>query len=53
MALGAFQAPLSILIHYERFFFGNGFLLPYSHIQLLGCYTKITNKLKLNVFIHT
>jgi hypothetical protein len=50
MALGAFQASLNILIHYERFY--NGFYAPYFHIQLLGCNTKITDKLKLNVFMH-
>jgi hypothetical protein len=49
MALGAFQASLNILIHYERFY--NGFYVPYIHIQLLGCNTKITDKLKLNVVI--
>jgi hypothetical protein len=38
MALGAFQASLNILIHYERFY--NGFYVPYFHIQLLGCNTK-------------
>jgi hypothetical protein len=51
MALGAFQASLNILIHYERFY--NGFYLPYFDIQLLGCNTKITDKLKLNVFMHS
>jgi hypothetical protein len=50
MALGAFQASLNILIHYEHFY--NGFYEPYFHIQLLGCYTKETDKLKLNVFMH-
>jgi hypothetical protein len=47
MAIGAFQASLNILIHYERFY--NGFYAPYFHIQLLGCNTKITDKLELNV----
>jgi hypothetical protein len=41
---------LNILIHYERFYIG--FYAPYFHIQLLGCNTKITDKLKLNVFMH-
>jgi hypothetical protein len=50
MALGAFQASLNTLIHYERFY--NGFYVPYFHTQLLGCNTKITDKLKLNVFMH-
>jgi hypothetical protein len=50
MALGALQASLNILIHYERFY--NGFYAPYFHIQLLGCNTKETDKLKLNVFMH-
>jgi hypothetical protein len=50
MALGAFQASLNILIHYERSY--NGFYAPYFHIQLLGCNTNITDKLKLNVFMH-
>jgi hypothetical protein len=50
MALGAFQASLNILIHYERFY--NGFYVPYFHIQLLGCNPKITDKLKRNVFMH-
>jgi hypothetical protein len=30
MALGAFQASLNILIHYERFY--NGVYVPYFHI---------------------
>jgi hypothetical protein len=50
MALGAFQACLNILIHYERFY--NGFYVPQFHIQLLGCNTKESDKLKLNVFMH-
>jgi hypothetical protein len=50
MALGAFQASLNILIHYERFY--NGFYAPYFHMPLLGCNTNITDKLKLNVFMH-
>jgi hypothetical protein len=45
MALGAFQASLNILIHYERFY--NGFYAPDFHIKHLGCNTKITDKLKL------
>jgi hypothetical protein len=51
MALGAFQASLNILIHYEGFY--NGFYAPKFDIQLLGCNTKITDELKLNVFMHT
>jgi hypothetical protein len=50
MALGAFQASLNILIHYERF--QNGFYAPYFHIQLSGCNPK-KDKLKLDVFVHT
>jgi hypothetical protein len=50
MALAAFQASLNILIHYERFY--NGFCAPYFHMPLLGCNTKETDKLKLNVFMH-
>jgi hypothetical protein len=50
MAFGAFQASLNILIHYERFY--NGFYAPYFYMPLLGCNTKITDKLKLNVFMH-
>jgi hypothetical protein len=50
MALGAFQASLNILIHYERFY--NGFYAPYFHMPLLGCNTNITDKLKLNVLMH-
>jgi hypothetical protein len=49
MGLGAFQTSLNILIHQERFYKG---FAPYFHIELLGCNTKITNKLKLNVFMH-
>jgi hypothetical protein len=51
MALGAFQASLNILIHYERLY--SGFYVPYFHIQFLGKNTKETDKLKLNVFMHT
>jgi hypothetical protein len=50
MALGAFQVSLNILIQYERFY--NGFYAAYFHIQLLGCNIKLTQKLKLNVFMH-
>jgi hypothetical protein len=50
MALGAFQASLNILIHYERFY--NGFYEPYFHMPLLGCNKNITDKLKLNIFMH-
>jgi hypothetical protein len=50
MAFGAFQASLNIVIHYERFY--NGFYAPYFHMPLLGCNTKIADKLKLNVFMH-
>jgi hypothetical protein len=50
MAFGAFQASLNILIHYERLY--NGFYAPYFYMPLLGCNTKITDKLKLNVFMH-
>jgi hypothetical protein len=50
MALGAFQASVNSLIHYERFY--NGFYVPYFHMQLLGCNTKITDKLRLNVCMH-
>jgi hypothetical protein len=50
MALGAFQASLNIVIHYERFY--NGFYAPYFYMPLLGCNTKITDKFKLNVFTH-
>jgi hypothetical protein len=50
MALGAFQASLNTLIHYERFY--NGFYAPYFHIHLLDCSTKETEKLELNVFMH-
>jgi hypothetical protein len=50
MALGAFQVSLNILIHYERFY--NGFHAPYFHMELLGCDTKTTDKLKLDVFMH-
>jgi hypothetical protein len=49
MALGSFQASLNILIHDERFY--NGFYEPYFYMPLLGCNTKITDKLKLNVFM--
>jgi hypothetical protein len=45
-----FNGQASYPIHYERFY--NGFYAPYFHIQLLGCNTKITDKLKLNVFMH-
>jgi hypothetical protein len=51
MAMGPFQASLNILIHYKRF--NNGLYAPYFHIQLLGFNTKITGKLKLNIFMHT
>jgi hypothetical protein len=51
MAFGAFQSSLNILIHYERFY--NGFYVYDFHIQLLGCNTQKTDKLKLNVFMHT
>jgi hypothetical protein len=51
MALWAFQATLNILVHYKRLY--SGFYVPYFHIQFLGCNTKETDKLKLNVFIHT
>jgi hypothetical protein len=50
MALGAFQASLNVLIHYERFY--DGFYVPYFHIELLGYNTKITDRLKLNVLMH-
>jgi hypothetical protein len=50
MALGAFQASLNIFINYERFY--DGFYVPHFHIQFLGCDTKITDKLKLNAFMH-
>jgi hypothetical protein len=49
--LGAFQASLNILIHYENFY--NAFYVPYFHIQLLSCNTKKADKLKLNAFTHT
>jgi hypothetical protein len=45
MGLGAFEASLNILIHYERFY--NGFYVPYFHIQLLGCNPKIMINLNL------
>jgi hypothetical protein len=45
MALGAFQASLNILIHYERLH--SGFYVPYFHIQLLGKNTEETHKLEL------
>jgi hypothetical protein len=51
MALGAFQVSLNILIHYERFY--TGIYVPYVHIQFLGRNIKETDKLKLNVFMHT
>jgi hypothetical protein len=51
MALEAFQACLNILIHYELFY--NGFYVHYFLIQLLGCNTRETDKLKLNAFMHT
>jgi cytochrome b561 len=50
MALGAFQASLNILIHYERFY--NGFYVLYFYMPLLGYNTNIADKLKLNVFMH-
>jgi hypothetical protein len=50
MALGAFQASLNILIHYERFY--SGFYVPYFYMPLLGCNTNITDKLELNIFMH-
>jgi hypothetical protein len=50
MAFGAFEASLNILIHYERFY--SGFYVPYFRMPLLGCNTKITDKLKLYVFMH-
>jgi hypothetical protein len=50
MALGAFQASLNILIHYERIY--NGFYAPYFHMPHLGCNTNITDKLELNVCMH-
>jgi hypothetical protein len=43
--LGAFQASLNILIHYERCY--NVFYVPYFHIQLLGCNPKIMINLNL------
>jgi hypothetical protein len=46
MAFGAFQASLNPLIHYELFY--NGFYVQYFHIQLLGCNTKETDKLKVD-----
>jgi hypothetical protein len=50
MALGALQASLNILIHYERFY--NGLYVPYFYMPLLGCNTNITDKLKLKVFMN-
>jgi hypothetical protein len=50
MVLGALQASRNILIHYERFY--NSFYEPYLHMLLLGCNKNITDKLKLNVFMH-
>jgi hypothetical protein len=50
MAFGAFQASLNILIRYERFY--NGFYVPYFYMPLLGCNTKIADKLKLYVCMH-
>jgi hypothetical protein len=51
MALGAFQASLNILVHNERFY--NGFYVPSFYMPLFGCNTNITDKLKLNVFMHS
>jgi hypothetical protein len=52
MALGAFQASLNILIHYERFY--NGFYEYLIFISSFWAVTqKITDKLKLNIFMHT
>jgi hypothetical protein len=50
MVFGAFQATLNIVIHRERFY--NGFYAPYFYMPLLGCNTKETDNLKLNVFMH-
>ena len=46
-----YDGNYTLLETYQVFY--NGFYAPYFHIQLLGCNTKITDKHKLNVFMHT